>query len=401
MPLERRIPLILALTILLPSLAMHYGQFAAESRARVDQEAARGVALARVLAVRAAAPGGADGATLARAGAADGFVAVALPPPGGAGSPAPPAPPPTDRLVRGDPAAGATRPLTRLDTALLRHLGGDVYQELWVPLPEGAAGGAGGTLYAVRALAGQRPATRDAPLRQVAFTLALCLAAVAVLRLALVRWVERPLDRIAAAAARLAAGARGAPVPARGADAVGRLGRAFNAMADALTDAEDAAARDPLTGLLNHGAFHRALEAAAARAAADDAPLALVLLDLDGFKALNDGWGHPAGDAWLRAVAEALRATCRRGDLAGRVGGDEFALALPGTDAAGAADVVARLRAALPARLSGDAGAGGAAPPGCSAGVAVYPGDGAAVAAVVADADAALYRAKGRGGSGR
>lgn len=369
MPLERRIPLIIFLTILLPSLANHYGQFAAESRARVDQETARGVALARVLAAQPAASAAApDPAALARLGAADGFVTVALLPPGGGDGPAPPGSVPSTRLVRGDPAAGAAPSLTGWDTVLLRHLGEDVYQEVWVALPTG-------TLYATRALAGQRPATRDGPLRQVAFTLALCLLAAGVLRWALARWVERPLDRVATVAARIADGERGARAPTRGDDAVGRLGRAFNAMTDALTTAEDAAARDPLTGLLNHGAFHCALAAAAAHAAATDTSLAVVLLDLDDFKALNDGRGHPAGDSWLRAVSAALRATCRHDDLAGRVGGDEFALALPGTDATGATD---------------------ASPPGFSAGIAIYPTDGVAVSTLIVAADAALYQAKRR-----
>lgn len=83
---------------------------------------------------------------------------------------------------------------------------------------------------------------------------------------------------------------------------------------------------DALTGLANRAAFDRTLEAAMARARDGDAPLALALIDLDGFKAINDTLGHTAGDDVLRSVGRVLRADWLRGSFAARLGGDEFAL---------------------------------------------------------------------------
>jgi diguanylate cyclase (GGDEF)-like protein len=119
----------------------------------------------------------------------------------------------------------------------------------------------------------------------------------------------------------------------------------------------DSARRDPLTGLLNHRAFHGRLAAEAARARRYRGRVTLVLFDLDDFKQTNDRDGHQEGDRLLRAFAAALAGTLRETDVAGRVGGDEFAALLL---AAGPGDVeafVARLRDRLPERLSVSAGA--------------------------------------------
>ena len=119
----------------------------------------------------------------------------------------------------------------------------------------------------------------------------------------------------------------------------------------------DSARRDPLTGLLNHRAFHAQLSLEAARVRRYRGSLALVLFDLDGFKQTNDREGHQEGDRLLRAFASALAGTLRETDVAGRIGGDEFAALLP---TAGPPDVdafVARLRQRLPECLSVSAGA--------------------------------------------
>jgi diguanylate cyclase (GGDEF)-like protein len=115
--------------------------------------------------------------------------------------------------------------------------------------------------------------------------------------------------------------------------------------------ARELALRDQLTGLHNRRFFDDHLERALARADRSGQPVALLVLDLDGLKAINDAGGHAAGDAALRAAADALRESVRAGDLPCRVGGDEFAVILPGAAAAAALAVAERAQqrlAALP-----------------------------------------------------
>jgi diguanylate cyclase (GGDEF)-like protein len=97
----------------------------------------------------------------------------------------------------------------------------------------------------------------------------------------------------------------------------------------ALRDARLAAAIDPLTGCLNHGAMRERLSEEIARARRQKTPLAVTILDLDNFKHVNDTYGHPTGDALLRQVAESLRAEYRSFDQVARYGGDEFVVILP------------------------------------------------------------------------
>jgi diguanylate cyclase (GGDEF)-like protein len=102
---------------------------------------------------------------------------------------------------------------------------------------------------------------------------------------------------------------------------------------------------DPLTGLRNHRAFQEDLARELQRVSRSGEPLSLVLLDLDGLKALNDRLGHQAGDERLQAVAQAIRESQRASDLAYRIGGDEFAVILAGARALGALEFAQRLRA--------------------------------------------------------
>jgi diguanylate cyclase (GGDEF)-like protein len=104
---------------------------------------------------------------------------------------------------------------------------------------------------------------------------------------------------------------------------------------------------DPLTGLPNRRGFEMQAKAALAEAQRAGRPCCALALDLDRFKAINDGFGHPAGDAVLRATADALRGALREGDVPGRLGGEEFGVLLPDCDAAGGVLLAERLRAAI------------------------------------------------------
>jgi diguanylate cyclase (GGDEF)-like protein len=110
---------------------------------------------------------------------------------------------------------------------------------------------------------------------------------------------------------------------------------------------------DPLTGLRNHRAFHEDIARELQRAGRTGVPLALVILDLDDLKSVNDAQGHQAGDERLQALADAIRATGRGADVAYRVGGDEFAVILPDARAWGALEFAQRLRAATQAGTRG------------------------------------------------
>ncbi|HUL58765.1 MAG TPA: GGDEF domain-containing protein [Anaeromyxobacteraceae bacterium] len=152
---------------------------------------------------------------------------------------------------------------------------------------------------------------------------------------------------------------------------------------------------DPLTRLLNRGAFEEALAREVARARRGGTPLAVLIVDVDHFKRVNDGHGHAAGDAVLREIASRIAAAARGGDVVGRIGGEEMAVALPGADLAAAREAGERIRA----RVAGTALAAGAL------GLAVTVSIGAAAllaadadaAPLLARADARLYQAKRSG----
>jgi len=144
--------------------------------------------------------------------------------------------------------------------------------------------------------------------------------------------------------------------------------------------------KDPLTGVLNHRAFYERLEHELARAERAGSHVAVIVVDLDDFKALNDTRGHVAGDTALRRVAAAIRSTCRAVDIPGRLGGDEFAVILP--------DVETDLDA-LAARLLEAIGAHAGLH--ASVGIAVAREPGATAGRTVARADSSLLEAKAAG----
>ena len=122
---------------------------------------------------------------------------------------------------------------------------------------------------------------------------------------------------------------------------------------EARTRLEQEALTDSLTNLRNHRAFHEDLARELARAESAGRPLGLVLLDVDGLKSINDTNGHQAGDELIVAVSDAMRSTLRQRDVAYRIGGDEFAVLLPGETTWGAFRYAQRFQAAL-ASLPGE-----------------------------------------------
>jgi diguanylate cyclase (GGDEF)-like protein len=153
------------------------------------------------------------------------------------------------------------------------------------------------------------------------------------------------------------------------------------------------AIRDPLTGLLNHRAFQERLGSELARARREGYEVALVALDLDHFKPINDRCGHAVGDEALRAFARTISTSLRASDIAGRVGGDEFMVAMHGTSVVEAQEVVARLRASLAAITVGPTRETLT----ISAGISMYPRAAEYQADLMRFADGAMYWSKSRG----
>jgi diguanylate cyclase (GGDEF)-like protein len=164
------------------------------------------------------------------------------------------------------------------------------------------------------------------------------------------------------------------------------------------TQLEALSLEDELTGIANRRFFERALQEEWNRARRHDHPLALILLDLDYFKELNDRCGHPAGDDCLRRVGAFLSQAIRRsGEVVARYGGEEFAILLPGTDSRAAVRVAETLREGIE-RLAVPYGPQLGRPVSASCGVAaVAPGAELSAENLVADADRALYAAKHSG----
>ncbi len=177
-----------------------------------------------------------------------------------------------------------------------------------------------------------------------------------------------------------------------------RRRRAEEVLGQANAELTALASTDALTGLANRRMFDSTLTKEWYRALRDGVPLALLMIDVDRFKPLNDLFGHQVGDAFLAMVGRVISHTVRRaGDLAARYGGEEFAVVLPSTGASGALDIAEHIRRAV-LGIDTRAIVEGGYPVSVSIGVAAtVPLAGSGATGLLHNADAALYQAKRNG----
>ena len=172
----------------------------------------------------------------------------------------------------------------------------------------------------------------------------------------------------------------------------------FKRMRDYNNQLQDLASHDPLTRVFNAGAYYRACDQQIHASQRSNQPFAVLFIDLDHFKSINDTYGHAVGDDVLRTVAQTLQTTVRRSDIVGRIGGEEFSVFLPNTQLQGAQQLAETLRVAIESihievagvRLKITA----------SIGVAAKRFDQETMQAIQQHADQAMYEAK-RGGRNR
>jgi diguanylate cyclase (GGDEF)-like protein len=207
--------------------------------------------------------------------------------------------------------------------------------------------------------------------------------------------IVRPLDRLTRAAATVAGGDLDVDLTVTKGGEVGYLTEVFDDMVSRLrasrVELERLSVTDPLTGLDNRRRMTETLQNEVLRSRRLKHSFAVLMADVDQFKAYNDAHGHPAGDEALRRVAAVLRETIRDVDWVARYGGEEFFVLMPETTAAGATDMAGRFKK----RLETEAAPGGVVT--LSFGVAEFPVHGDSGDALIRAADAALYEAKRSG----
>jgi len=168
-----------------------------------------------------------------------------------------------------------------------------------------------------------------------------------------------------------------------------------HAMVTANAKLAEMAAKDPLTGLYNGRAFYALCDSAHKQAQRSQSPFAMLFIDLDHFKSINDGYGHEAGDIVLKGVGAMLMETARQSDVVGRIGGEEFSVLLPHTDQEGALNMAEKVRAEIES-LMPDIGERKLKVT-ASIGVAWSGTANMSIAAVQKQADEAMYEAKKSG----
>ena len=226
------------------------------------------------------------------------------------------------------------------------------------------------------------------------------------LLLMLGRLVTRPLRLLAGEVSHMGEGNLDATLSPQRSPELRQLAADTSNMRDDLLKAVRESTTDPLTGVANHRGFHERLTAVATAAQRDGTPVALIAIDLDNLKLLNDAFGHQTGDRIIQAVAAAIAGACRPQDLCGRVGGDEFSVICAGIDRAGGEAMAGRIADAVRTTVSlvelagPEASATGLAIS-VSTGVSDMPGSSSSQDEIVVHADAALYAAKAMRSVGR
>jgi len=217
------------------------------------------------------------------------------------------------------------------------------------------------------------------------------------------RALTQPLQMLAHAATHFFADHTMGALPLKRTDEIGVLARCFDRMRREIRSQLDVlhskqhelvhlASHDALTGLPNRLLFTQKLETAVSEAAASGEQLAVLFVDLDRFKQINDQYGHAVGDRVLASVARRIQLVLSDGDMVARLGGDEFIVLLRGTRSTDAGPTIAGdIIRALNDRLLID---GQSMLVGASIGISHYPADGTSAAALLLNADAAMYAAK-------
>jgi diguanylate cyclase (GGDEF)-like protein len=280
------------------------------------------------------------------------------------------------------------------------EVGGLPHDVVLCPLPLGFDSGLVGTVV-LMASAAEVIAARRSARRLIAAATTIGMLLAILLATLLSAGLTRPLRQLVEVARGLREGHLDRRTGLERGDELGELARAFDEMAASLekqvAETQRLAVTDELTGLANRRKFREELARELERSRRFGLELALLMLDIDHFKQVNDTHGHPVGDQVLQAIAAVLGGGLRNIDLACRFGGEEFALLLPATPGADAVNVAERLRATV---ADQPLGPDGELVVTLSAGVASYPTDGETAAELVRVADMRLYAAK-QGGRNR
>jgi len=226
------------------------------------------------------------------------------------------------------------------------------------------------------------------------------LGTAAVVSIKLTRSILLPVRALERTTERLAKGDFTCRVPFERDDELGKLGKAFNIMATRLENSqavlEKLATMDPLTDVYNHREFYHRLNIEINRALRYSRVFSVLILDVDNFKAINDTYGHPAGDKALLHIATAIVKEIRPGDVCARYGGDEFAIILPETPISRALNLAERIRCVI-AEHKIAVTPSHAIKLTVSIGLAEFPKDGKSGEELIYIADKSLYTSKRSG----